>query len=107
LQEALTALEEAIHGIVARYQGRLKALNAELQAELEPFRQPIKTLRHAIEELRDTFNPMLPERPEPAPPEVDEEHWLFDTQRDYLTQLAMYKARKTAAMKAPTDHAAD
>jgi hypothetical protein len=44
-QAELTTIEDAIEIIVSRYQARLEALNVELQAELEPFRAPIDTLR--------------------------------------------------------------
>jgi hypothetical protein len=38
-------------------------------------------------------SPELPERPEPETDAVDEDEWLYSSDRDYLTQLAMYKAR--------------
>jgi len=84
-----------IQAIVARYQERLEALDAELQAELEPFREPIETLRLTITEMAAEFDPALPDRPEPDLAEVDESDWLFDSHRDYLEQMAMYKARKS------------
>jgi hypothetical protein len=40
------------------------------------------------------FRPALPPSPEADTEQVDEETWLFDGQRDYLSQLAIYKARK-------------
>ena len=102
-QAQLTTIEASIERIVAHYQARLEALNGELQAELEPFREPIDTLRHAIMEMSESFDPVLPDRPTPAMAEVDESDWLFDSQRDYLTQLSHYKARKAVS----TDDAAD
>jgi hypothetical protein len=97
-QAELTTIEDAIEIIVSRYQARLEALNVELQAELEPFRAPIDTLRHAIEAMSETFDPVLPDRPIPARAEVDESDWLFDARRDYLAQMAVYKARKSGEL---------
>jgi len=95
VQAELTTIEAEIHGIVERYQDRLAALDVELQAELGPFRQPIETLRLAITEMAAEFDPRLPDRPEPDLAEVDESDWLFDSRRDYLEQMAAYKARKS------------
>jgi hypothetical protein len=94
-QAELTTIEAAIEGIVARYQERPEALDAELQAELEPFHEPIETLRLAITEMAAEFAPTLPDRPVPDIVEVDESMWLFDSRRDYLEQMDVYKARKS------------
>jgi hypothetical protein len=40
------------------------------------------------------FRLALPARPEAEADPLDEDTWLFDGQRDYLTQLSIYKARK-------------
>jgi hypothetical protein len=72
----------------------LEALNAELQAELAPFRERIELARQAVEELQESFHPALPARPDPDVSELDEDDWLLDTQRSYVAQLAYYKARK-------------
>jgi len=34
----------------------------------------------------------------PAIPDADESAWLFDASRDYLEQLAVYKARRGATL---------
>jgi hypothetical protein len=94
LQQGLDALKADIGPMLARYQGRLAALNAELQAELAPFQERIESLRHAAENLVFTFDPELPARPEPETDGVDEADWLFDSQREYLTQIDHYKAHK-------------
>jgi hypothetical protein len=81
--------------VFSRYESRLAAMDAELQAELDPFRSRIETLRQAVENLKETFALALPDRPDPEVEEPDESGWLFDTERDYLTQLGYYQARKT------------
>jgi len=94
VRQTLDRLAQAIQAIVARYQGQLEALNVELQAELAPFHEPIEMVRQAVEALQENFCPALPARPEPDVDEPGEDGWLLDTQRDYLAQLAYYKARK-------------
>jgi hypothetical protein len=94
-QAELTRIEDVIEQIVARYQARLEAMDLELQAELEPFRESIERLRLAITEMAAEFAPALPDRPEPEIAEVDESGWLFDSRRDYLEQMDAYKARKS------------
>ena len=95
VQAELSELSADIEAIVSRYQARLEALNVALQAALEPFREPIDTLRLAITEMAAAFAPALPDRPRPAMADVDESDWLFESRRDYLEQMAGYKARKS------------
>jgi hypothetical protein len=95
VQAELSEMRADIEAIVSRYQERLEALNVELQAELEPFREPIETLRLAITEMAAEFAPALPDRPLPDIADLDESDWLFDSRRDYLEQMAVYKARKS------------
>jgi hypothetical protein len=96
VQAELSNIQADIEAIVSRYQERLEALDVELQAELEPFREPIETLRLAITEMVAEFDPALPDRPSSEMAEIDESDWLFDSRRDYLAQMAMYKARKSS-----------
>jgi hypothetical protein len=101
--EPLEAIQRDLVPIFARYQGQLSVLNAQLQAELDLFRERLESLRQAVEELQETFSPNLPSRPEPEVDEPDETDWLFDAARDYMTQLRYYQARKATA----TEEAAD
>jgi hypothetical protein len=93
-QQALDAITEDVHALVGEYQERLAQMDAALQAELAPLQERMETLRHAVEVAMWRFHPTLPTRPEADTEPVDEETWLFDGQRDYLRQLAIYKARK-------------
>jgi hypothetical protein len=54
-------------------------------------------IHYGIQDEVDAFDPALPERPEAEVEPGNEDDWLFDGQRDYLTQLAIYKARKNVA----------
>jgi hypothetical protein len=100
VQNVLSGLTQEIQAIGARYQGRLEALNAELQAELAPFYERIELARH-VEELQAMFRPALPARPDPDIDEPVEDGWLLDTQRGYLTQMAYYNARKAVNQQQP------
>jgi hypothetical protein len=97
----LDGLAQEIQTVAVRYQGRLAALNAELQAELAPFRERIELARHAVEELQETFRPALPARPDPDIDEPVEDGWLLDTRRSYVAQLAYYNARKAVNQQQP------
>ena len=87
-------LAEAAREIVSRYEDRLKALNDELQADLEPVREQVEAIWHAIQEAADSLIVDLPPRPEPEIDIPDERDWLYDSGRDYLSQLSVYKRRK-------------
>jgi hypothetical protein len=88
------AISEDVRGIVEGYQAQLAQMDAALQAALAPLRERVEALRRAVEVAMRRFRPALPERPEAGTEPVDEEAWLFDGQRPYLTQLSIYKARR-------------
>jgi hypothetical protein len=103
-EDALDDITAEVRTIVARYQKRLAQMDVELQAELNPWRERVEFLRHAVAVAMEQFRPALPARPEADIEPVDEAGWLFDAQRDYLTQLSIYKARKQGqAAEALTD----
>jgi hypothetical protein len=90
----LNTIREEVGAIVARYQPQLAQMDADLQAELAPWRERVERLRRAVAVEMGRFRPALPPRPEAETDPLDEGTWLFDGQRDYLTQLSIYKARK-------------
>jgi hypothetical protein len=59
-----------------------------------PIWERAEALRRAVEVVMRGFRPALPARPEAETEPVDEEAWLFDGQRPYPTQLAIYKAHR-------------
>ena len=93
-QHELDAITEDVCVRVGAYQERLAQMDAALQAELAPLQARVDMLRHAVEVAMRRFRPALPPRPEADTEPVDEETWLFDGQRDSLSQLAIFKARK-------------
>jgi hypothetical protein len=93
-QGELGSIQIAAAGILQQYEGRLEALDNELQAQLAPLKDRLQAIQQAIDAAIQEFDPGLPARPTP---EVDPPHhdaWLFDSQRDYVTQLNYYKARQ-------------
>jgi hypothetical protein len=93
-REEVEAIAEEARAIAGPYQHQLAEMDADLQAKLAPLRERVERLRHAVEVEMGGFCPALPPRPEAETDPVDEDTWLFDGQRDYLTQLAIFKARK-------------
>jgi hypothetical protein len=80
--------------IISHYQGRLDGLAESLNKKLRPVAVKLKMLQQAIQDEIAGFRPALPVRPEPEIEGTDESGWLFDNGREYLEQLAIYKARK-------------
>ncbi len=78
--------------IYERYRVELRDITNRLNAELEPLDERLETIHQAIREKLDVLDPELPPLPEP---EVDpnDEGWLFDSRREYLTQLDHYHGR--------------
>jgi hypothetical protein len=93
-REELAAIEQEARQIAARYEDALRRLNDRLQVELAPLHERKEAVRQAVQEEMALFQVTLPERPEPETDPVDEGDWLFASNRTYLAQLAMYKARK-------------
>ncbi len=96
------AIQSEVCAILESYRERIVALNTDLQQELNPYRPRIEVVRQAIQDRIDEVEEVfeLPEQPEPDLPEPDEADWLFDSGRDYLTQLAFYKARRASTFEA-------
>jgi hypothetical protein len=93
-REALRTIRQDGRQISARYEDELRGLNDRLQADLAPLRERMDAVRRDVQEKMNSFEVDLPERPAPETDALDEEAWLYSSDRDYLTQLAMYKRRK-------------
>lgn len=91
-RQRFTEIAEEIATISEGYRARLVAMSAELDHEIEPYRQELKQLRQAITEAANQLEEVLPERPEPET-DPDDGDWLFRSDRDYITQLCRYKAQ--------------
>jgi hypothetical protein len=93
-REEIETIEQEVRQIAAGYEGELRRLDDRLQAELAPLHARIRAVRQAVFEEMHRFTVDLPERPKADTSFPDEDNWLFASERDYFTQLAMYKARK-------------
>lgn len=93
-QAELAAIEGEVQAIARRYQSDLERLDATLQQELRPLHDRVDAVRAALEAGAAQLEVELPERPTPRVSHTDEQDWLFDSRRDYLTQLAYYQARR-------------
>jgi hypothetical protein len=57
----------------------------------------------AIQATSEELRIELPDRPEADLAAPDETDWLFDSSRDYLDQLAAYKAQREPSEAAPPE----
>jgi hypothetical protein len=89
----LDTLQEQVREVTERYQARLEQLGQEMDGELAPYQTALTALRQAIRREVDTLDVVLSELPEPTG-EPEKTSWLFDSNRDYFEQLAVYQARK-------------
>jgi hypothetical protein len=93
-QTELQRIHTEARVILGHYEGRLEALNARLQAQLAPLQDRLQEIHQAIDTEMARFHPTLPARPVPEVEPPRDDTWLFDSRRDYLTQLDSYKARQ-------------
>lgn len=100
-REILAEIEEETRNVVDRFRDRLVAMNEDLQAALAPLAERLEVVRHATEEkaeeLREQYNADIPSRPSPVIAEAEESEWLYDSDRDYMEQLAVYQAKRGRA----------
>lgn len=87
----LADIASEIDPIRERYGEKLEALQREYLAETAALQDRVDGVRQAISERLGDFEPWLPPRPEADLPPGGETGWLFDSGRDYLTQIDAYK----------------
>lgn len=92
-REDLDEIRRDAVAVIRSYEARLQALADEMAQELEPIQERIESVRQAVQAKIDDFSPELPERPE-AITDGDNGEMLFDSNREYMEQLSVYKARK-------------
>jgi hypothetical protein len=94
-EDELSEIHTEALAILRQYETRLEELDDELQAQLAPLKERLQEIREDVDEAIEQFDPELPERPAPEIEPPDEAHWLFDSQRTYLSQMEVYKARQS------------
>jgi hypothetical protein len=88
--EQLEELRVEAEAISEKYSKRATKLKAEWDRALEPLKERLDLVRHAIQDKAAEFHVDLPERPEAAESDADESGWLFDSSRPYLEQIEAY-----------------
>lgn len=91
----LVELKHQASAVADQYRERLKVLSQAINVDLEPIKAELEALRLAIQEAAEGFRPELPPRPESALTLPERFNGLFDSRRDYLEQIAFYKATAT------------
>lgn len=92
----LADLQAEIAAVLDSYQTRLVALSEALEEELAPLKEQLRAIQETVQDKANAFEHDLPERPEPETDadDWDDPAWLFDSNREYMDQLEVYKARK-------------
>jgi hypothetical protein len=92
----LEAIRTAIRKITAGYEDKLRTLNASMDKELSPYKERLEELQSTIQEdLENTkYIIKLPDLPASDFNE-DDNDCLFDSKRDYMTQLKYYRRAQT------------
>jgi hypothetical protein len=78
----------------APIRAQLDALADEYEVEMAQPRERLEWLASEARQVAETFDPELPERPEPAAPEVDRGGLLYDSARSWRDQLQAYRTTK-------------
>jgi hypothetical protein len=100
-RQELAEIEEEARQICAGFEGQLRELDTQLQEKLAPLKERLNRVRQAVHERGAELEVLLPDRPEADGGVPDEGGWLFDSGRDYLDQLAVYKDFKKEEMESP------
>lgn len=93
--ERIRIVNTQIDNIMQKYTDMISELQPSVNEELAPFVTEVDEIRAEVEEDVTEFDASMA-MPLPPEPEVnpDDDDWLFDSSRNYMDQLAMYKARK-------------
>jgi hypothetical protein len=92
----LDAIKSEIQNITAGYEEKLKSLNASMDKELSSYKERVEELQNAVKDDIENIKSKIeiPDIPQSDLKEDDNE-WLFDSKRDYLSQLKYYKRSQT------------
>jgi hypothetical protein len=94
-QEELGQLKAEYREVCDQFKPDLEALKEKLDEALAPLRERLDGVRQAMQQEMDDFSPILPARPESSiDPESEHDEWLYDSGREYMEQLAVYRGRK-------------
>ncbi|HEX9972010.1 MAG TPA: hypothetical protein VGD14_08070, partial [bacterium] len=89
-QPQLDEIKESTENILANYKEELEQLSDRLAEELQPHRENLESLWDDVTLEISKMKTELPEKPEPEI-NMSDKNYLFDSDRDYLQQLQVYK----------------
>lgn len=89
-QETVSEFNE----IAARYQGRLEALSAEFEGEVEHLRERFDEQREVFEAEVESLEIELPPMAEAVEPTSEADGWMYDSDRDFIDQTEEFRRRQ-------------
>jgi hypothetical protein len=102
-RDARADLRARIEAMMESYQTELEELGQRFARDIEQFKPEVESLWHAIQnDLEQLDSGDLPGVPDPELPK-DTTEWLFDSTRDYFTQLSFYKNQINGEGKEPSN----
>jgi hypothetical protein len=96
LREEFGIVRDEIQKRARKYSARVQALQKQMAQELRPYQKRLRKLEQEFADVIENFDVEVEDRPAPEI-EPDEKDWLFDSRRDYLTQLGFYQRHKTGS----------
>lgn len=94
-QERLVELGRQADQIREQFAPRIAELRKDLAETVRPLEEQYAEIAEQVSEAERELEIDLPARPRGEVPSVDTSGWLFDTSRDYFTQLRFYKRHKS------------
>jgi hypothetical protein len=96
VREDLRRLQDDVALVLEQFEAEYEDLRERQAQALAPYQDRLADLAQAATTLVQTFDPPLPACPASALSPPEEADWLFDSQRDYLTQMAHYRKQDQA-----------
>jgi hypothetical protein len=96
VREDLRTLQAEVATVLEHFEAEYEYLRERQAQALAPYQDRLADLAQAATTLVQTFDPPLPACPASALSPPEEADWLFDSQRDYLTQMAHYRKQDQA-----------
>jgi hypothetical protein len=96
VRENLRTLQDDVTTVLEHFEAEYEDLRERQAQALAPYQDRLHDLAATARALVQTFDPSLPACPASGRTPPEEPHWLFDSQRDYLTQMAYYRMQGQA-----------
>jgi hypothetical protein len=90
----LETLRHGVGSVMEGFRAEIEDLQGRLEEALRPYQEQADDLADRIATKAQFFDPELPERPVAQVNVVEEDDWLFDLNRGYLSQINAYRRHK-------------